>query len=495
MGAGASIGISAAVNACSDADLAAVLNNVPQNCRSKLQMAIAGEGSLGKPVHVVFMLLESNTHIIPILPLMESLIVAKAKVTSFCNLDPEDEKQTEMVNKIKATGSEYVMLKAETDPALEGFEGGEAMFVAYFKYMPDALAQAKALKPTLIAWDPFLGYPCAIAKILKVPGVGVLSFPGPGAFSKPSRAEYENQENAEKTQVFFAWFKEKYGVELLTSAVWFNQFYSTTLNVVPVAETLYLPAKDDFQIERFKECPFKCVGPLVDPRKASCNVGDFPLDKVQEAKSSGKKVVLVAFGTHVLGPLWWDKPFGKPVAANDDGTTVNGKTLQESTAKEFAHFAFRTCIEAFGGLDDFFVVLTIGKQEDVLEGLGMEMPANFLVAKFVPQLKLLPLCSAFISHGGAGSVNEAVLNKIPLIVVPLVGDQPPNADKVAAVKCGFSFRYPYKTLQKEALMNAVTTLTDASSASPYKKALDTVVAEVEEGGGPDNAAKLILALA
>jgi len=44
--------------------------------------------------------------------------------------------------------------------------------------------------------------------------------------------------------------------------------------------------------------------------------------------------------------------------------------------------------------------------KDALE--GMTLPENFLALDVVPQLELLPKCHAFITHGGANSVHEAL---------------------------------------------------------------------------------------
>jgi MGT family glycosyltransferase len=49
---------------------------------------------------------------------------------------------------------------------------------------------------------------------------------------------------------------------------------------------------------------------------------------------------------------------------------------------------------------------------------------NLLVVAYAPQLQLLERVDAFVTHGGANSVMEAMYTGTPLLVVPLSGDQP-----------------------------------------------------------------------
>lgn len=473
---------------------------MPKGSRSKLLEALAaaeGGARALSAAHVMFILLASHTHIIPILPLMESLAALGVKVTTCSTMDGDNENDAPVVEKIRDTGSDYILLKKAEDfnPVFDGWQGVPVYFVDSFRFMPDALARARVLQPTLIAYDPFLGWAPAIARIIKVPSAGLLSFSGPGVFSKPDTDTYEKEEADEKVQAFLEWFRVTYEVELLDTGVWPMQFYSRDINIVACAEALSTPATDEFQLRRFAGCTFNYVGPLVDPRKARCDTEDFPLDTVAAAKNAGRSVILVALGTHISGPELWGKPLGEMVRKHCDGSTVNGRTLVESAGKDFCQYVFRTCMEAFGGRDEYMVVLATGRAEAPLEGVGVKTPANFLVTPFVPQLAVLPLCSAFVSHGGMGSINEAVMNRVPLIVVPVMGDQPANADNVAAAQIGFSFRYPYRTFNTDSLRSAAETLTDPGDPGAYRDALERLATSIDNGGGANGAANMLVGFA
>jgi MGT family glycosyltransferase len=47
-----------------------------------------------------------------------------------------------------------------------------------------------------------------------------------------------------------------------------------------------------------------------------------------------------------------------------------------------------------------------------------EIPANFIVRDYVPQLEILERASLYITHGGVGSVHQSLYCGVPLLLVP-----------------------------------------------------------------------------
>jgi len=60
----------------------------------------------------------------------------------------------------------------------------------------------------------------------------------------------------------------------------------------------------------------------------------------------------------------------------------------------------------------------------------------------------------FITHGGFGSTTEAVYHGVPLIGLPMFGDQVMNME--AAEKSGFAVTLDFNTFTEESLLEAIT---------------------------------------
>lgn len=96
---------------------------------------------------------------------------------------------------------------------------------------------------------------------------------------------------------------------------------------------------------------------------------------------------------------------------------------------------FLTIIDALAG-EPVDVLVTVGSGGDPA-ALGSP-PPNVRVERFVPQNDILPLCSAVITHGGAGSMLGALTFGCPILFVPQGADQFTNADRVVAAGAALS---------------------------------------------------------
>ncbi|WP_243216560.1 glycosyltransferase [Frigoribacterium faeni] len=76
------------------------------------------------------------------------------------------------------------------------------------------------------------------------------------------------------------------------------------------------------------------------------------------------------------------------------------------------------------------IALGSGARED----LG-EIPSDWLVREFLPQVRLLGAASAAVTHGGNNSVTEAMTAGVPLVVLPFSTDQ--FAGAAALERTGF----------------------------------------------------------
>uniref|UniRef100_A0A2I3MTF9 UDP-glucuronosyltransferase n=1 Tax=Papio anubis TaxID=9555 RepID=A0A2I3MTF9_PAPAN len=88
---------------------------------------------------------------------------------------------------------------------------------------------------------------------------------------------------------------------------------------------------------------------------------------------------------------------------------------------------------------------------------------NTRLYDWIPQNDLLghPQTKAFITHGGMNGVYEAIYHGVPMVGVPIFGDQP---DNIAHMKAkGAAVEINFKTMTSEDLLRAVrTVITDSS---------------------------------
>ncbi|QQC92000.1 macrolide-inactivating glycosyltransferase [Streptomyces alfalfae] len=145
---------------------------------------------------------------------------------------------------------------------------------------------------------------------------------------------------------------------------------------------------------------------------------------------------------------------------------------------------YRACVEAFGGLPGWHVVLQVGKHVDASE-LG-EVPANIEVRDWVPQLAVLRKADAFITHAGAGGSQEGLATATPMVAVPQAADQFGNADMLQGL--GVARHLPMAEADAGALREAVLALVDDPEVARRLAEIQTSMAAE---GGTKMAADLI----
>ena len=105
------------------------------------------------------------------------------------------------------------------------------------------------------------------------------------------------------------------------------------------------------------------------------------------------------------------------------------------TAMHHGSDFFQTAIEACQILKKRAILLT--RQTDQLP---TKLPATVLHQTFVNLSQLLSHASAFVYHGGIGSLAQAVAAGIPQLIMPMSQDQPDNATRIQRLGLGESIR-------------------------------------------------------
>jgi len=103
-------------------------------------------------------------------------------------------------------------------------------------------------------------------------------------------------------------------------------------------------------------------------------------------------------------------------------------TVKNTDAADLA--AGLAALEEYDGV----VVATTGRRLDPGE-LG-PLPANAVVAEFVPQAALLERADLLVSHGGSGTMLGGLVHGVPQVALPRGADQPQNAALLARAGAG-----------------------------------------------------------
>lgn len=130
---------------------------------------------------------------------------------------------------------------------------------------------------------------------------------------------------------------------------------------------------------------------------------------------------------HFVGP---QIPEGTPPSKRNDILYVSLGTIYCIGRKAI----FQSCIDAFAQ-SRHPVVISVGPGYTAAD--FSPLPGNVTIAQHVDQMDALSRAFAFISHGGMGSVQEAVWCGVPTVIVSRpVFDQITSAHRVEELQCG-----------------------------------------------------------
>lgn len=145
---------------------------------------------------------------------------------------------------------------------------------------------------------------------------------------------------------------------------------------------------------------------------------------------------------------------------------------------------YRQCVEAYGNLPGWHIVLQIGKYTDPQE-IG-DIPSNVEVHSWVPQRAILEHADAFVTHAGMGGCGEGLLAGVPMIAVPQGAEQFMNADRLVELGVARRVDTPDATAERlRAALNELVTDTEVARRSAQ------LSADARAEGGTPRAADLI----
>jgi UDP:flavonoid glycosyltransferase YjiC (YdhE family) len=84
--------------------------------------------------------------------------------------------------------------------------------------------------------------------------------------------------------------------------------------------------------------------------------------------------------------------------------------------------------------DPLDLVMAVGRHRDPVE-LGLQ-PPRVRIERHVSHGALLPRCDVVVTHGGFGTIMGCLASGVPMVVIPVQGDQPRNAQRCADLGAG-----------------------------------------------------------
>jgi MGT family glycosyltransferase len=392
--------------------------------------------SMGK---VLFFNFPGEGHVNPTIALVEELVKKGEDVVYYC--------VEEYKNKIEKTGAifrPYENFARNIDPMKRMTEKIDPLEMLLFmgrsmdKIIEVVLDEIREEKYDYVIYDNNFAAGWIIAEVLGIPKVSSCTtfaineeifsalIKSRGEMDKTSPRYREIEEISTK-------WKHKYGVVLSDRQ---NLMSCPGDITIVFTSKLYQPYADKFDES------FIFVGPSIAPRK---DVETLPLKSIPS-----NKLIFISMGT-----VFNQQP---------ELYTTCFKAFQESQAT---------------------VVLSVGKQTDIRQ--FKDIPPNFIVRNYVPQLEILQQADVFITHGGMNSSSEGLYFGVPLVVIPVMGDQPIVANRIEELGAGLQLNRQ----ELDAITLRNTTEQVLSNSSFKEKSLE-IGKSLRDSGGYKKAVEAIL---
>ncbi len=99
-------------------------------------------------------------------------------------------------------------------------------------------------------------------------------------------------------------------------------------------------------------------------------------------------------------------------------------------------------------LNASYINVVMAAGNTVFSSILKDLPDNFTIRSFVPQLDVLARADLFITHAGMNSVNEAIYYGVPMVAIPIGNDQPMVARRLEDLHLGRQLKKRGLTTEK-----------------------------------------------
>jgi len=389
---------------------------------------------------VLFLSIPSHGHMNPTLGLAAELVRRGETITFFS--------AEEFRTAIEEIGAEFKCYNEDLNLFQKKSSGGlVAAFLQPKKFITDLLEQIQSIKFDYIIYSAAYPYANAIAQILKIPAVSSFAVFATLQELLPKHNLTEAPLHKSKGPMGMSpevinQFKEvrqslikKYQIEIAED-MFKLLFNKGDLNIIYTSEYFipHLESYDDSYI---------FIGPPIYNKKYNV---DFPFEELE-----GKKVIYISMGT-----------------------------IFSNYSAELNQLFFKSFADFDG------VVVMAAYQVDLS---AYEIPTNFIIRDYVPQLEILKYTTVAITHSGMNSIGDLLYNKIPFVAVPLGADQFYLANR--AQELGATIVLDIHNLNAGILKDAVNeVLTNPDYLNNINKISDSFI----QAGGYEKAADEIFKL-
>jgi zeaxanthin glucosyltransferase len=127
-------------------------------------------------------------------------------------------------------------------------------------------------------------------------------------------------------------------------------------------------------------------------------------------------------------------------------------------------------------MKDFHLVLSVGRGNEEREMRALS--DNVSIVPWVSQLDILQVSSLAIIHGGLGTVKECIYYGVPMVVIPIVRDQPGNAKRVEHHYLGISVQPT--AISPATLLHAIQFIMTSNDIRNGMRRMQTVFQQKEQ---------------
>jgi MGT family glycosyltransferase len=186
-------------------------------------------------------------------------------------------------------------------------------------------------------------------------------------------------------------------------------------------------------------------------------------------------------GLHYLGPCVDlsrpEAPLPAELPSGDAPLLVCSLGSHGDRVREHRAF-FQAVIDAVARRPQWRLLMAVGSHLGAAS-FGTP-PPNVVVVDKLPQLSALKRASLMITHGGLSSVKECICLGVPMLVYPLVYDQPGNAARV--VHHGLGLRGNVRQASAEKIGAQIDEVAGNPAYRDRVRALQRVFLEADEAG-------------